>query len=333
MSRRLSYTRGMLAAPNPDGELVFTASAEGVNRYGFSLNRKRWKIDNFNNNPVILWMHNDMMPPIGRGRASMDGSGLRTSITFDRSDPFAVQIENKYRNGFLNAVSVGFDFVDQAGAPIDRWWSMSPEQIQTEAFYDLAEISAVPVPADPNALIRQRHALAYDFGLFAPETDEQAREVLEERMTLKRQGNIRPEIFPGNSPLELEVSRLSRIITQLTAIPSHNTAVVDTEWDGPAAVAAMPNEAATLRYTHAWVDAEGDANAKGSYKFPHHATMGGPANLPAVRNALARLSQADIPEADRAGVERHLRNHLEAGQTENDFSPDVIASFLDHIKL
>lgn len=332
MSKRLSYTRGMLAAPNPDGELVFTASAEGVNRYGFSLNRKRWKIDNFNANPVILWMHNDMMPPIGRGRASMDGSGLRTSITFDRSDPFAVQIENKYRGGFLNAVSVGFDFVASDGRPIERWWSLTPEQIQNESFYDLAEVSAVPVPADPGALIRQRHALAYDFGLFAPDTEEEAKEVLAGRMTLNRQ-KITPEYPPGSSPLELEVHRLARIVSELTAIPSHNTAVTDTEWDGPAAVSAMPNEAATLRYTHAWRDSEGDADAKSSYKFPHHVTNGGPANLPAVRNALARLSNADIPEADRAGVERHLRNHLEAGQTENDFNPDVIASFLNHIKL
>src|SRR5690606_26478292 len=38
-----------------------------------------------------------------------------------------------------------------------------------ETYYDLAEVSAVPVPADPNALIRQRHALAADFGLIVPE--------------------------------------------------------------------------------------------------------------------------------------------------------------------
>lgn len=213
MSKRLSYTRGMLAAPTsgPDGELVFTASAEGVNRYGFSLNKKRWKIDNFNANPVILWMHNDMMPPIGRGRSSMDGSGLRTSITFDRSDPFAVQIENKYRGGFLNAVSVGFDFVDSDGRPIERWWSLTPEQITNEAYYDLAEVSAVPVPADPGALIRQRHALAYDFGLYAPETEELSREILEERVTLNRQG-VKPELYPGNSPLELEVTNLRALL-------------------------------------------------------------------------------------------------------------------------
>ncbi len=66
-----------------------------------------------------------------------------------------------------------------------------------------------------------------------------------------------------------------------------------------------------LRYAHAWRDPEGDPDAKETYKFPHHRTLGGPANLRAVRNGLARLSQADIPEGDRPGVERHLRRHLE----------------------
>lgn len=167
---RLSYTRGTLASGSgPEGELVFTASAEGVNRYGFSLNRRRWRIDNFNNNPVILWMHDDRRPPIGRGRAVIDSQGLKTSVTFDRSDPFAVEIERKYREGFLNAVSVGFDFVDRSGAPVPDPWNLTPDMIYNEVYYDLAEVSAVPVPADPNALIRQRHALAADFGLIVPE--------------------------------------------------------------------------------------------------------------------------------------------------------------------
>jgi hypothetical protein len=37
--------------------------------------------------------------------------------------------------------------------------------------------------------------------------------------------------------------------------------------------------------------------------------MGGPAIIRGVNNALARLPQADIPDGDRAGVERHLRKH------------------------
>src|SRR5512139_3933864 len=90
----------------------------------------------------------------------------------------------------------------------------------------------------------------------------------------------------------------------------HNTDVTEGEWDGPGAVAAMPNEAATLWYCHAWKDAEGDPDAKQTYKFPHHRTNGGPAVLNGVRNALARLSSANIPEGDRAGMERHLQAHL-----------------------
>lgn len=173
MSRQLTYAKGTLAAPSADEELVFTASAEGTNRYGFSLNAKHWRLDNFNANPVILWMHNDRQPPIGRGRASIDGSGLKTAVQFDRQDPLAMEIERKYRSGFLNAVSVGFDFVDKTGSPILDWYSMSVDEIFNESYYDLAEVSAVPVPADPNALIRQRHALAFDFGMTAEDLQSQ----------------------------------------------------------------------------------------------------------------------------------------------------------------
>lgn len=91
----------------------------------------------------------------------------------------------------------------------------------------------------------------------------------------------------------------------------HHTDTVDEEWDGPGSVSAMPAKAAVLKYCHAWVDDDGDADKKASYKFPHHKTEGGPANLAACRNGLARLSSADIPDADRAGVESHLRAHLD----------------------
>lgn len=97
-------------------------------------------------------------------------------------------------------------------------------------------------------------------------------------------------------------------------IPPHGTATVDRPWEGPATVARLPSDATALRAVHAWRDPGMDPDTKAAYKFPHHAAPGGPANLPAVRNALARLPQADIPAGDRAGVERHLRRHLEDAQ-------------------
>jgi hypothetical protein len=114
------------------------------------------------------------------------------------------------------------------------------------------------------------------------------------------------------------------------ALAVHHTATEDTAWNGPAAVAAMPNDDTVLEYCHAWQSdeaasvphREGDDDAddqKGNYKFPHHEHKGGAANVNACSNGLARLSGASIPDADRAGVEAHLRAHLkDAGHGEDD---------------
>ena len=95
------------------------------------------------------------------------------------------------------------------------------------------------------------------------------------------------------------------------AIPAHTTPKdADASWDGPAEVSRMPNTASVLRAKHAWVDPDGDPDAKSSYKFPHHPADGAAAIRAAVNNAKARLSQANIPDGDRAGVLRHLDGHF-----------------------
>jgi ATP-dependent protease ClpP protease subunit len=116
------------------------------------------------------------------------------------------------------------------------------------------------------------------------------------------------------------------------ALPVHHTATVDEPWDGPAAVAAMPNDDSVLRYCHAWMSdeaaaekpKEGDDDAddqKSNYRFPHHKTEGGPANLAACRNGLARLPGSKIPDSDKAGVEKHLQAHLDdADKSDSDDS-------------
>ena len=91
--------------------------------------------------------------------------------------------------------------------------------------------------------------------------------------------------------------------------------MLDTDWDGPGAVANAPNDKRVLRYMHAWWSGE-DPAEKESYKLPHHAPKrGASANLHAVRNALARLPVTEMPAKDVAKVERHLRRHLESKKT------------------
>ena len=129
---------------------------------------------------------------------------------------------------------------------------------------------------------------------------------------------------PGRKSAE-RVLGIESMPVEAKAIAVHHTATVDTPWDGPAAVAAMPAEYADLHYCHAWQTADADSSShtpgdgdeddkKGNFKFPHHKTEGGPANLAGCRNGLARLSGADIPDADRAGVKAHLQAHLDDGQ-------------------
>lgn len=105
----------------------------------------------------------------------------------------------------------------------------------------------------------------------------------------------------------------------MPARPVHHTPVVDTPWNGAAVVASAPAEEAALWYMHAWRDPEADPNTKMAYSFPHHeAGDNGAANLPAVRNALSRLAQSDIPAGDRAAVEAHLQAHLADGESGGD---------------
>lgn len=123
--------------------LPFIASTEGVKGDGFDLRADSWSLDRFKRNPLVLWGHDFFGErlPIGKADARVDGKVLRADITFDPDDEFAQQVERKFRNGFLNAVSVSWDAIDGKN--------------------HLLEISAVPIPMDPDALMeRQRRGLA-----------------------------------------------------------------------------------------------------------------------------------------------------------------------------
>jgi hypothetical protein len=164
--------------PGKAGEpITFVASTEGVKRDGKNLDVKRWNLDNYLRNAVFLWAHDYMGRnlPIGRSAVEIRGKQLVAEVTFDQADDFARQVEMKYRNGYLNAVSVGWlDLArcKKCGNLLDAWsyWGMeylrkkcphceaelTGESVDLE--YDLLDISGVPVPGDPDALIERQYA-------------------------------------------------------------------------------------------------------------------------------------------------------------------------------
>ncbi|GAB3117854.1 hypothetical protein GCM10027160_29040 [Streptomyces calidiresistens] len=100
------------------------------------------------------------------------------------------------------------------------------------------------------------------------------------------------------------------------AIPPHDTPTTPRPWDGPRTIAAITEDArpSELRSVHAWVDPDGDPEAKSSYRYPHHHGVDGPANLRAAVIHIAHLNSAacDLPEEDRKAVYEHLAEHLRA---------------------
>ncbi len=279
------------AEPGKAGEpITFVASTEGVKRDGKDLQVMRWNLDNYQRNPVFLWAHDYMGRnlPIGRSAVEIDGKQLKAAVTFDQADDFARQVEAKYRNGYLNAVSVGWlDLArcKKCGNLLDAWsyWGMeylrkkcphceaelTGESVDLE--YDLLDISGVPVPGDPEALMEREYAAL--------------RAIMSQRISESARG----------------------------AIPPHTAEKADegAAWDGPGEVAKCPAERGPLRRMHAWVDGEGDPDAKQSYKLPHHLAESGQVVWRGVAAAMARLLQAgtQIPDGDRRGVYNHLARH------------------------
>lgn len=149
-----------------DGPITFVASTEDIARDGFSIAHDAWSLKNFNRNPLFLWAHNYGNPPIGKVKASIDkdAKALKAVVTFDLSDPFAADIYRKYQEGFLNAVSVGFDITEIDGKgreETDGWFYPRQGSVVTKA--ELLELSGVPVPADPKALAeRMQRGVAAD---------------------------------------------------------------------------------------------------------------------------------------------------------------------------
>lgn len=142
-----AYVRAM---GKKEGTLVGAiGSTAAPDRYGEIVDQETWDLKSFKKNPILLWAHNSKLPPIGRVVKSkvLDGK-LVFDAEFDMNDEFAASIYRKYKDGFLNAFSVGF--IPKTFMTEDEKGKMLKNPILKDN--ELLEISAVPVPANPEAL-------------------------------------------------------------------------------------------------------------------------------------------------------------------------------------
>jgi len=134
-----------------DKEKTLTAfvSTAAVDRMGDILEPKGADVKNFNKNPVVMWAHDYALPPIAKAlwiKKTQDG--IVSKMKFADTE-FAQEIFNLYKEDFMKAFSVGF--IPKESEPVN------PEK---DGFFDgrrftkweMLEYSAVPIPANPEAL-------------------------------------------------------------------------------------------------------------------------------------------------------------------------------------
>ena len=140
-----------------DKPIRFVASTASPDRYGDVVDQKGWDLRAYNRNPVVLFNHNPAQMPIGKGKAYVENEQLMLEVEFDQKDDMAKTIEQKVRDGFINAVSVGFQpskTVARSSLPTDHpYYGKSGSYFQAS---ELLEVSIVTIPANNEATLSKQ---------------------------------------------------------------------------------------------------------------------------------------------------------------------------------
>lgn len=278
-------------------------------------------------NPDVHLLINHEGLPLARTKSgtlqlSTDDHGLKVRAVLDPTDPDVQRLQPKMARGDMDEMSFAFR-VPKGG---DSWDETEDVRTLNEVNIDKGDVSVVNFGANPATSSSINRALKQ-----LVDADEEALlqlRAVDDGDALRKLHELTTKLLRGDKPHA--GSKLAAALRQLSvegrgdflelrgAIPVHHTGTTEGKWDGPAQMKwAGGKGASALRAMCAWVDSNGDPDAQSSYKFPHH-TRGGDANLNGVRNALSRLPQADIPDGDRAGVERHLQAHLDDAEGSGD---------------
>ncbi len=162
--------------------LEIAGSTEDKDRMGDIIKASGWKLKNYKNNPIFAWVHDYTLPPIGRGiKVWVDKETMKLmfrvefagpEIEYPMIMPSAETVYKLYLGGFLHATSVGFIPLDWEGKseenPTPKW------EGNVFTSQELLELSAVPVPANANALVSARDSgiiTLKEFEIFARQAE------------------------------------------------------------------------------------------------------------------------------------------------------------------
>ena len=149
-------------ASDDSGRFRVVISTADLDRQGEIVDQNGWDLNNYQQNPVVLWGHDYYALPIGVcDKIGMEdiGNGRRGLVAEGKfapmdANPFAQQVRKLYDAGIVRTTSVGFIVGEMQGNTVTK--------------AELLEFSFVPVPANPYALsLSQVKELGLDTAMLA----------------------------------------------------------------------------------------------------------------------------------------------------------------------
>ena len=155
--------------------ITHTVNTKALDRYNTVVLPRGAEVAHFLSNAVVLWHHNTERNvvgiPIGKCvDLSIREDEIVCTTEFNRKDPLAVRVFEAYRDGFMNAWSIGFipkaftEITPDNMEEINKTYNLNLKITQAEFAanawwgywvihkWDMLEYSAVPVPGNPEAL-------------------------------------------------------------------------------------------------------------------------------------------------------------------------------------
>jgi HK97 family phage prohead protease len=246
-----------------------------------------------------------------------DDKGLPVDSALDPALSYVNDLKANVRNKNITGMSFGF-YVVKDDWTLEKVETSDGQTVEVEVRrileVRLIEVSAVTFPAYEDT----EAELASVASALLRRGDQQA---IEKRAKYRPELRDLLQLVGGERPVE-DIAVVARTaptaVEERGALAVHSTGTSDAAWDGPANSSDLPGEESTLRMAHAWVDPDGDAAAKASYRFIHH-FVGvdgdvGAASTVACTTAIGVLNGArggtTIPDEDREAVYKHLARHL-----------------------
>lgn len=156
-------------------EVDFVASTDTIDSYGDSV-VQNWNLKRYKRNPVVLWSHSSCDVPIGQAvRVEVVNGQLETTVRFasEKASPKAEQVWQGILEKTIRAVSVGF-------RPREiRYERRDDVEVCVLDDNELWEISVVAIPANPDALAKQKAAALEAFRAAKPPPEEKLPPALE----------------------------------------------------------------------------------------------------------------------------------------------------------